>query len=170
MELEFFVDDFWKEAFALEQGLEGELDVSAAIDMYREGAEKGHALCQYSLACQYMKGETLKRDPKAAFELYEKAANQGLKLAEFYMFKMYENGEGVELDLNKAMEWAEKLATGADADTQYEVAVFYTTLREDGKMLDAKKSRYWYGEAAKKGHPIAQDALVFPFMWEGQDI
>lgn len=87
---------------------------------------------------------------------------QGYKLAEFSLSKMYEFGRGTERDLAKAMEWGEKAATGGSADTQYEVAKLYTYTTDDGEMIDAERSRYWYTQAAAQGHEMAAAVLNLP--------
>ena len=158
-------DGIWTLALAYEHGRGVVEDIDKAIELYRKGADLGHAPSQHSLACYLMRGDYLDADPETAFALFEKSALQGYKLAEFSLCKMYELGEGTEQDLDKAIEWGEKAATGGDANTQYEVAKLYTYTNDDGEMIDADRAKYWYSQAAEKGHEMAAGALRFGSMW-----
>ena len=158
-------DGIWTLALAYEHGRGVDEDIDKAIELYRKGAEIGHAPSQHSLACYLMRGDYLDADPETAFSLFEKSALQGYKLAEFSLCKMYELGEGTEQDLDKAIEWGEKAAIGGDANTQYEVAKLYTYTNDDGEMIDADRAKYWYSQAAEKGHEMAAGALSFGPMW-----
>lgn len=153
-------------AFAYEHGLGVEKDIPKVIELYKRGADLGHAPSQYGLAYYYMSGEHLEKNKKTAFELLEKAAEQGYKMAQFRMAKIYEQGEGTKADLDKAIEWGEKAATGGNAEIQYEVAKLYTYAKDDGKMINAERARYWYAQAAEQGHEMAKTILSFAPMWE----
>ena len=158
-------EGIWTLALCYEHGRGVDEDVDKAIELYRKGTELGHAPSQHSLACYLMRGDYLDAEPETAFSLFEKSALQGYKLAEFSLCKMYELGEGTEQDLDKAIEWGEKAATDGDANTQYEVAKLYTYTNENGEMIDAERAKYWYSQAAEKGHEMAAGALSFGPMW-----
>jgi TPR repeat protein len=162
-------DGIWGLALCYEHGRGVDEDIDKAIELYRKGAELGHAPSQHSLACFFMRGDYLDEDHDAAFELCEKAALQGYKLAEFGLAKMYELGMGCEENLDKALEWGEKAATNGDANTQYEVAKLYTYTNDDGEMIDAERAKYWYSQAAEKGHEMARFALEGPLFDENSD-
>jgi TPR repeat protein len=100
-----------------------------------------------------------------------KSNEQGYKLAPLSLFSLYAYEKDFEEEaVKKAIEIGEKIASEGNMEMQYELAKLYTTeLHEEGKMLDASRSRYWYAKAALQGHNIAYGALNFEPMWEGQE-
>lgn len=163
-------DGLWVLALAYEHGRGVARDLEKAVDCYRRGAELGHAPSQHSLACFYMRGDFLEENKEFAVELCRKSAEQGYAWAEFFMAKVYETGDGVEKDLNTALFWGDKAAAHGIADVQYEVAKMYTYHGEDGKMLNAKRARYWLTSAAEWGHEMAYDMLNYAPLWAEEDI
>lgn len=162
-------DGLWIAALAYQHGRGVAENIDKAIQLYKLGASIGHAPSQHSLGCFYFRGDVLEYDPKKAMDLVEKSAVQGYKLAELAMAQVYASGDGVDVNFEKAMEWAEKAGINADADTQYEVAKIFTYF-DDGKMLDTERAKYWYGQAAGKGHIAAQIMLEDPFIWENIEL
>ncbi len=167
--------DFEKAAHWMNKAAEnGDDDAPAVAEKYTRAAEltkladAGDAQAQADLA-RIVTGLSRsfdqagpEKDLKLAFELFEKSAVQGYKPAQFGLAKMYENGDGVEQDLDKAIEWGEKAATDGTADIQYEVAKLYTYTDENGEMIDVERAKYWYTQAAEKGHRMAQSVLNSP--------
>lgn len=162
-------DGIWALALAYEHGRGVEEDRDKALELYRRGAELGHAPSQHSYACYILRGECPDADIETAFEYCEKSALQGYKLAEFTLCKMYEMGEGTEPDLDKAIEWGEKAADGGDPDTMYEVAKLYTYEDEAGEMINAERAKYWYEKAAEYGHEMAWHILNGPMFNDDVD-
>ncbi len=163
-------DALWVLALAYEHGRGVRKNRRKAVEYYKQGAELGHAPSQHSYGCFLLRGDFLDENKPLGIEWVQKSAKQGYNLAEFTLAKLYEFGDGVELDIDKALEWGEKAAAHGDADTQYEVAKMYTYTDDDDKMIDAKRARYWYKQAADHGHELAKLALRTAPMWEGQDI
>ncbi|MDR0485783.1 MAG: sel1 repeat family protein, partial [Elusimicrobiota bacterium] len=54
----------------------------AAAEFYRQAAEQGFSLAQYSLGLLYLKGQGVKQDKKQAHFWLEKSANQGYEKAQ----------------------------------------------------------------------------------------
>ena len=118
-------DGIWALALAYEHGRGVEANVERAIELYRKGAELGHAPSQHSLACYYFRGDVVEADHDLAFELCMKSARQGYGLAMKDVGRCYQFGNGVEDDMDLAIEWYEKaLEVIADPELERKVQVF----------------------------------------------
>ncbi len=80
-------------------------DHSAALEIWRPLAERGHAASQYSLGLLYYRGEGVLPDPKQAAKWYRKAADQGDPDAQLNLGLMYAQGEGVKRNYTMAYKW-----------------------------------------------------------------
>ena len=80
-------------------------DHSAALEIWRPLAERGHAASQYSLGLLYYRGEGVLPDPKQAAKWYRKAADQGDPDAQLNLGLMYAQGEGVKKNYVDAYKW-----------------------------------------------------------------
>ncbi len=80
-------------------------DHSAALQIWRPLAERGHAASQYSLGLLYYRGEGVLPDPKQAAKWYRKAADQGDPDAQLNLGLMYAQGEGVKKNYVDAYKW-----------------------------------------------------------------
>lgn len=163
-------DGLWALALAYEHGRGVEQNAQKAIECYRRGAELGHAPSQHSLACAYRCGDGVEENKTLAIELCRKSAAQGYVLAEMFLAKVYETGDGVKADPEQMLAWGEKAAAHGTPDIQYEVAKLYMYQRDDGKMIDAQRARYWLTQAAEGGHEMAQEMLNFSPMWAEEGI
>ena len=160
----------WILALAYEHGRGTRKNRKKAVETYEKGAELGHAGCQHSLACYYLRGDYLEKNIEKAEELLIKSNQQGYELAPLSLFSLYAyEKESTEENIKRAIEFGEKEAQKGDVTTQYELAKFYTTEGEDEKMIDATRSRYWYAKAALQGHKIALFAIFAEEMWKGQE-
>lgn len=101
-------DGLWILALAYEHGRGVVQDKKKAVELYKKGAEMGHAKCQHSLGCYYIRGEITPKDEKKAFELFEQSAEKGYGLAMKALGNCYQFGTGTNYDMNKAIEWYEK--------------------------------------------------------------
>lgn len=118
-------DGFWALALAYEHGRGVRKSVAKAIEYYRQGAELGHAACQHSLACYYMRGDRIQKDETLAFDLMLKAAEQGYGLAMKDVGRCYQFGNGVVENMSAAIEWYEKaLMILDDPELEEKVALF----------------------------------------------
>lgn len=73
-------------------------DVAHAVELCREGAEKGDADAQTDLGNIYLVGEIVPKDAVAAAGWYERAVAQRHRNAAFTLGQMYWNGDGVARD------------------------------------------------------------------------
>ncbi len=128
-------DGVWILALAYEHGRGVKQNVKKAIELYKQGAELGHAKSQNSLGGYYMRGDHIKTDEKKGFELIKKSAEQGYGLAMQNLGRCYQFGNGVEDDMSKAIEWYEKsLEVDFDPELAQKVAIF-KQLEENGGFL-----------------------------------
>ncbi|MGN0478030.1 MAG: tetratricopeptide repeat protein [Hominenteromicrobium sp.] len=92
-----------------------EKNYAAAVQIWRQLAEKGMARAQECLALLYYRGDGVEKDEKKSAEWYRKAAEQGYGSSCFNLAIFYERGIGVTKDLIEALRWAEKAkAVGAE--------------------------------------------------------
>lgn len=118
-------DGIWTLALAYEHGRGVKQNKKKAVELYRRGAELGHAACQHSLGCYYMRGEVVPKDEKEGFRLILKSAEQGYGLAMRDAGRCYQFGNGVQDDMGKAIEWYEKaLQVIDDEELARKVALF----------------------------------------------
>lgn len=101
-------DGIWSLALAYEHGRGVEQDVKKTVELYRRGAELGHAPSQHSLGCYYLRGDIVEQDEKHGFELVMQSAEQGYGLGLRTVGHCYQFGNGVEDDIDLAIEWYEK--------------------------------------------------------------
>lgn len=93
---------------------EVEEDYENAAKWYREAAELGHALSQYSLGLFYLEGKGVEKNTILAFEWMKKAAEQGVVKAEAMLGAMYAKGVGVAKNKSQALSWLTKAAAHGD--------------------------------------------------------
>lgn len=98
-------DGIWVKALAFEHGRGTPVDVDRAIRLYEKAANLGHALSQHSLACYYMRGDHVQRNPSKAFGLMLKSAEKGYGLGMKTVGRCYQTGEGTAVNLEKAILW-----------------------------------------------------------------
>ncbi|MDG6471886.1 tetratricopeptide repeat protein, partial [Glaesserella parasuis] len=80
----------------------------AAFPIFKELAEQGDAVAQFSLGLMYSKGRGVNQDYHQAVKWYQKAAEQGDAEAQFNLGLMYDNGRGINQDYHQAVKWYQK--------------------------------------------------------------
>jgi TPR repeat protein len=88
------------------------VDYDKALRMFKENAEKGHALSQYMTGVMLSAGQGAAEDDKAAFDWFTRAAKQNLSDAYFALGDMYSKGEGVPKDMAQSLFWFQLAAKG----------------------------------------------------------
>lgn len=156
----------WVLALAYEHGRGVEEDINKAIEYYKKGAELGHAPCQHSYGCFFLRGDYLDENKPLGVNWIQKSAKQGYELAEFALAKLYGTGDGIKKDLDKAVEWGEKVASRGNAEVQCEVAKIYASIVEGGRMYNSEKAKYWLGQAAEQGNQEAEKLLNNDKFWQ----
>ena len=79
-----------------------------ALRFYREVAEQGHVIAQYTLGNMYENGRGVAQDYAEAVKWYKKAAEQGNAYAQNNLGLSYANGTGVAQDYGEAVTWFRK--------------------------------------------------------------
>lgn len=82
----------------------------AALPLYQEAAEKGHAGGQYGLGLMYREGRVVDHIDAEAMKWFRKAAEQGHAEAQFYVGWLYWKGQGAEQNDEEAATWYCKAA------------------------------------------------------------
>ena len=75
-----------------------EKNEAEAVKWFRQAADQGLAMAQYSLGCCYGNGEGVEKDEAESVKWYRKAAEQGNADAQYNLGCCYDNGHGVEKD------------------------------------------------------------------------
>jgi tetratricopeptide (TPR) repeat protein len=133
-------------------------DYAAAVPLYRQAAEQGHAGAQYQLGFQYQMGICLPRDYGKAAEWFLKAAEQGAADAQLFLGLCYEKGRGVPQDYGKAVEWFLKAAEQGAAVSQYNLGLCYKN--GWGLPQDREKAKEWFRKGAAGGSEDAKKAIA----------
>ncbi|MFA7096035.1 MAG: tetratricopeptide repeat protein [Gammaproteobacteria bacterium] len=87
-----------------------------AIDLIRDGAEKGMSQSQFLLGVAYLTGKSMDIDHERALDLFTKSAAQNNPKAQYMLGVVYEKGIGVEQDINEAYQWYKKSALQGNDD------------------------------------------------------
>jgi hypothetical protein len=90
---------------------DSELDSALAVKEYREAAEQGDGLAQYSLGFLYYKGQGVPRDYAKAVKWWQKGAEQGTAEAQLALGLAYANGQGLPQDNTLAYMWFDLAST-----------------------------------------------------------
>ncbi len=127
---------YWPLALAYEHGRGVAQDDAKAEDLYRKGAEGGHAPCQHSYGCRLMAGEGVGKDKKQAFELFKQSAEQGYGLAMRDLGRCYQFAEGCMGNMKTAVEWYEKALQVIDDPDLARKAAFFRQIGENNPDWD----------------------------------
>ncbi|MGI3184613.1 SEL1-like repeat protein [Nioella aestuarii] len=112
--------DMWRE------GEGGPVDLSQAVALYEEAAERGSAYGANWLGYYYDNGEGgLPVDYERAVAYFQLAAEQGSTTGYYNLGSMYEGGRGVEEDAEMARHYYQLAADQGDAEAAYELAIMY---------------------------------------------
>ena len=85
-------------------------DYAAALDQWRELAEKDHAHSQLMIGSLYFNGEGVERDYAEAVRWFRLAADNGSADAALQLAEMYGGGEGVAQDAAETQRWRKRAA------------------------------------------------------------
>lgn len=129
-------------------------DWAAAIRLYRQAADRGHAPAHFNLGLLHELGRGIPPDVGAAFGHYLKAAELGFTPAQFNVGNMYANGHGASRDLVAALRWFRQAADAGLPEAQYNVALAHEHGR--GVARDEAIAQRWYRAAAEQGYARAQ--------------
>ncbi len=111
-------------AWILDQSEENE----AAVSLYRQSAEQGHAAGENGLAEMYAKGEGVEKDAETALLWFTKAAENGHLPALRILISAYENGElGLSPDEAQTGRWLLRAAEVGDRASMMRLANVYRT-------------------------------------------
>lgn len=87
-----------------------------ALDLIRDGAEKGMSQSQFLLGVAYLTGKGMDIDHDRAIDLLTKSATQNNPKAQYMLGVVYEQGVGVEQDIDEAYQWFKKSALQGNDD------------------------------------------------------
>lgn len=87
-----------------------------ALDLIRDGAEKGMSQSQFLLGVAYLTGKGMDIDHDRALDLFTKSATQNNPKAQYMLGVVHEQGIGVEQDIDEAYQWYKKSALQGNDD------------------------------------------------------
>lgn len=125
------------------------VDYDKAYKLFKDNADKGHALSQYMTGVMLSAGQGAGEDDQAAFEWFAKAAGQNLADAQFALGDMYHKGEGVARDDAQALFWF-KLAIEGGHGLARDMADAIAATLPAGQVAEVKKRFSDWN--AKRGH------------------
>jgi TPR repeat protein len=139
-------------------------DYAAAVELFREAAEKGNAKAKFRLGLCYQEGKGVGKDEARAALLFKeavpelcKAAEQGDADAQILLGVCYQMGTGVAQDMAEAVKWWRKAAEQGDDQAQYNLGVSYA--EGIGVAKDKAEAVRWFTKAAEQGYQPAFDYL-----------
>ena len=141
-----------------ELGIDCELNMKKAAELYAEAAELGHDMAQFALAICYETGKGVETDLAKAVEWYIKSAKQGNERAQYNLAICYEEGSGVERNMKNAVRWYKESAEQGFSPAQYNIAICY--LEGNGTRKNLPNAVEWLKRAAKQGEALAQYRLA----------
>jgi TPR repeat protein len=134
-----------------EHGLGGlKKDKTKAIDLYRQGAELGHAVCMYNLSVML---DTMDEQPKLKAEVLSwllRSAGAGLVEAEYQIGVRYNQGKGVQQDFVASAAWFDRASRNDHTQAQLQLGGMYET--GQGVKRDYSAARRLYELSAKSGN------------------
>tara|TARA_B110000881_G_scaffold213305_1_gene224126 strand:- start:2011 stop:2949 length:939 start_codon:yes stop_codon:yes gene_type:complete len=134
-----------------EHGLGGfKQDKTKAIELYRQGAELGHAVCMYNLSVML---DTMDDHPELKAEVLSwllRSAGSGLVEAEYQIGVRYQQGKGVQQDLVASAAWFDRAARNDHAQAQLQLGGMYE--KGQGVKRDYSAARRLYELSAKSGN------------------
>lgn len=128
-----------------------------AVELFRQGAEKGHAHSQNFLGSCYRFGHGLPKDDKLAARWFRKAADQGLDGAQYNLAVLHANGHGVAKNLSEARKLFRLSADQGYAKAQHNLAIMYRNGL--GMPKDERMAAAWLHKAANQNLSPSQYEL-----------
>lgn len=136
----------------------GEIDLDAAVELARKGADKGDWLSQEILTVLYSEDLVPGKTPEDAFRIAENIAIEGNALAQFFVGYYYLTGAGVDEDEALAAEWLTKSVDQGYTHAFSYLADIYETGAEAEKRPARAADLYW--TAFSQGDPTATERLT----------
>lgn len=132
-----------------------EQDNDLAIQYFHKAADGGDAEVQHSLGCMYFIGQGVEMDKDKAFQLFCSAAKQNHRQSINRLVKAASCGFQPALDFFQNNEITMK---EMKTDEKFILGAMYL----NGDQVDQcyEKAFLWFTEAAKEGHPEAQNNLA----------
>jgi TPR repeat protein len=135
----------------LEEGQGVPQDFNAAAQLYSKAAALGVVAAKSKLGVLYRRGQGVpKVDYNEALRLFKEAAADGFVEAQGNLGVMYILGEGVPADPTKAVELWKDGAEKGDSNCMFSLALALEG--GDAGPPDLEAAKYWYRQAALKGH------------------
>jgi TPR repeat protein len=129
-------------------------NLGAALNEFRQAAERGSRLAQFNYAMMLLNGEGTPVNVDEGKKWLRKAADANMSHAQYVYGKMYDDGEFVERDPVEAHRWFMKAA--AQGHVQAELALANQFLDGRGTERDNRQAFVWYKKAAQGGDMTAQ--------------
>lgn len=131
--------------------------LSSKAQQWQQQAEQGDAEAQYQLGLRYQGGVGVERNATRAQAWLQKAAEAGHAKAQ-YALALLLRQQANQADGAMALRWQEKAAQQGNREAQYGLGLMYA----NGQYVqaDTQRARFWFGEAADRGHLAAKLALA----------
>ena len=143
-------------------GKGGQLDSSAAIQLYLKAAESGNIEAMKTICFIVECGLAPKADISTVLKWVIKAAEADNVIAISTLGSIYEYGQGVAMDKSIALNWYLKGAEKGNASCMEGVARIYAGSKEGHEYLkDSKKAEEWFRKAEQSAR--TEDELGFDY-------
>jgi TPR repeat protein len=134
-------------------------DFALALQLWRQLADKGHAIAQFNVGLLYEKGHGVPKDTAEAVRWYERAAENGDVISQFKLGLIYVEGrDTVRQDYDKAAKWYLRAAEKNHVRAQYSLGNLYANGR--GVPQDSGKAFEWYERAESTSCTYGDIALI----------
>lgn len=135
---------------------------AAAVNLFKEMAEKGFSLAQYNLSRSYLNGKGVSRDFKKAAYWAKRSAQAGFSEGCLLYANFCFEGIGTERNLVESAKWMLKAAESGSATAQCYMGMNYDA--GTGVKQDYVEAAKWYRKAAEEG--VADAANNLGFLYE----
>jgi S1-C subfamily serine protease len=130
----------------------------AAVDVFKQHAEKGDRIGEFYYGWALYEGKGVKKDADSAVQWFKKSAAQSLSAAQFMLAVASVTGEGMPRDSVECVEWLRKAAMQAHDRAQYFLGLAY--IEGEGVPKDVVKGAAWVMLASEAGWPQAQELMA----------
>ncbi len=104
-------------------------NLTRALELFWEGALRGHAGCQFYVGMLLKSGQAGETDMEEGVVWLRRAAQQGHTEAQYEMGAAYKLGQGVRRNRVLAMAWFLVAACGGDSDAELHAALLDDQLK-----------------------------------------
>lgn len=132
-------------------------DIPKAVQLFRAGAEQGHAESQFALSRVYQDGNGVQQNLATAAMWARRAAEQGMAAAQCDLGLYLSHGLGVPKDEVEAMVWSRKAAEQGNVTAQSMLGAAYSL--GNGVAKDVAEAKKWLTLAAAQGDSASQTIL-----------